>query len=155
MPRKRIETIVRGFALNGGRLLLCRAQAGYFYLPGGHIEFGESATDALIREFAEETGLPISVGPLLLTTEARFTQDGTDRHELNLMFHVEHAGPWPDTVPSREDDIGFEWVDLAAVVDLDLRPTSVRAWIASGGRTPTGAVGPLGLDPAPWISESG
>ena len=95
------------------------------------------------------------MGPLLLTTENRFTQSDKVHHELNLMFHVEHVGPWPDPVPTLEDDISFEWADLASVVDLDLRPTSIQAWIASGGRTPIGAVGALGLDSAPWISESG
>lgn len=27
------------------------------FLPGGHIEFGESAKDALVREIEEELGL--------------------------------------------------------------------------------------------------
>ena len=28
----------------------------FYYLPGGHIEFKESANNALIREIEEETG---------------------------------------------------------------------------------------------------
>ena len=40
-----------------------------------------------------------------------------------------HDGP----VPSLEDGIGFEWVDLAAITDLDLVPPTAKAFLAAGG----------------------
>ena len=47
------------------RVLLVRAANGRFYLPGGRIEPGESASEALAREVAEECGLLVRVsGPL-------------------------------------------------------------------------------------------
>ena len=47
------------------RILLVRAGNGRFYLPGGRIEPGESAPEALAREVAEECGLRVRVsGPL-------------------------------------------------------------------------------------------
>lgn len=45
-----------------GRVLLVRrADDGYWELPGGRIEVGETASAAVIREVAEQTGVPITV----------------------------------------------------------------------------------------------
>ena len=46
----------------GGRVLVVQASNGRFYLPGGRIEPGETATDALRREMAEECGWDCTVG---------------------------------------------------------------------------------------------
>lgn len=52
-----------------GRLLLIRRRnepgAGLWSLPGGRIEPGESAAQAVVREVREETGLAVSAGRLL------------------------------------------------------------------------------------------
>lgn len=142
-----IELISRALIRRDSRVLLCRnTKHGYFYLPGGHVEFGEAAPDAAARELLEETGLHIIPGPCLLICEVRFTQSGRPRHEVNMVFrgvfHVEHpllppAPPAPDTsdppIISLEPGISFEWIDLAAVPDIDLRPTIIKAWLVSGG----------------------
>jgi 8-oxo-dGTP diphosphatase len=132
-----IETIARGLARSGSRVLLCKnIKHGYHYLPGGHIEFGEPARTALAREIQEEIGLGCAVGPLLLTEEQIFTQKGKKRHEITLVFAIEQIGPstaMPDPMPSAEDHIEFVWVDLAAIPDTVLYPDSTRAWLASGG----------------------
>ena len=145
-----IEIIARGLLIQEGYALLCRdRKGGYYYLPGGHIEFNEAAAVALAREFKEETGLGVQVGACALITEGAFIQKGSGKHELNLVFHVEHPHPnpnhphpLPDEVKSKEDHIAFEWVDLAAAVDLDIRPLVIKAWLASGA--------PVGLS---WVSE--
>ncbi len=143
-----IEIIARGLLIQNGRALLCQdRKGGYYYLPGGHIEFNEAAAVALAREFKEETGLGVQVGACALITDGTFTQKGQSKHELNLVFHVEHPHPpdrshVPDEIKSKEDHIAFEWVDLAAAVDLDIRPLVIKAWLASGA--------PAGLS---WVSE--
>ena len=38
-------------------------------LPGGGLEFGEGPRDCLVREFKEETGLDITVGDHIYTTD--------------------------------------------------------------------------------------
>src|SRR5437870_10907815 len=73
-PREaKIEVIARGVLIRGGKVLLCQnTKHRYCYLPGGHVEFSESATAALAREFLEETGARIGVGGLALVTEGVF-----------------------------------------------------------------------------------
>jgi ADP-ribose pyrophosphatase YjhB (NUDIX family) len=136
---KRIEFIARGVHTRGGAVLLCRnVKHGYFYLPGGHVEFGESAAGALARELVEEAGVRARVGGLLLVTDQAFRDGDREHHELNLVFHVEHLadedGAPTERVRSREPGIAFEYVELAAAQDLDIRPAEVRAWLTAGGR---------------------
>lgn len=44
------------------RILLIEASGGRLYLPGGGIEANETAEQAVVREFMEETGLEVSCG---------------------------------------------------------------------------------------------
>lgn len=51
---------VRGIILRGGKVAMMHSlKYGYYKLPGGGIEKGESLTDTLIREVAEESGLQV------------------------------------------------------------------------------------------------
>lgn len=153
-----IEFIARALILHHSHVLMCRSISGnYLYLPGGHIEFAESASQALIRELREEADLEIAVGPLLLTTESTFNDGQINHHELTLvfetqLFHVEQlavedseSAPAESpavvgggavelpAVRSAEAHIEFEWVDLAALTDLDIRPPEIKAWLTLGG----------------------
>lgn len=139
MPKDpNIELIARAVIRRGQWLLVCRnRKKGYCYLPGGHVEFGESATAALARELQEEARLTVEVGPLGLVHEAAFNTRRKPHHELNLVFHAEWRGTRsgndpPDPVESLEPDIAFEWLDVASLVDSDLRPEAVRAWLLTG-----------------------
>jgi len=142
-----IEVIARGCLVHGSRVLLCRnLKRGYLYLPGGHVDFAESAARAVEREFLEECGARVRAGELALVSEGAFATKKRWHHEINLVFHVEHGGGVPlDAIRSREEGIGFEWVELAAVQDLDIRPLAAKAWLA--------AMGSSRGNPTEWVSE--
>src|SRR5665213_2083979 len=60
---------VGAIAVRDGALLLIRRghapSRGRWSLPGGRVEPGETAHEALIREMTEETGLIVEVGELV------------------------------------------------------------------------------------------
>ena len=112
-----IETIARGVCLREGRLLLCRAKGGTTtYLPGGHIEFGETGRQALVREVKEELGLDAQTGRFLGVVENAFTQHGKPHAEINLVYEL--ILPPDAEIAAREDWIAFEWRDRADLGDL-------------------------------------
>jgi len=63
---------------DAGRLLLVRRGTepgrGLWSVPGGRVEPGESAAEAVVREVCEETGLAVVAGRLVGTVE----RDGPD-----------------------------------------------------------------------------
>lgn len=141
-----IEVIARGVIRRGDRVLVCQSvDGGYGYLPGGHVEFDESAAEALAREMLEETGTPCTVGDLLLSTENRFTSHkGKRHHEITLVFSA--AVPVDAKVRSLESDLTFEWIRIEDLDRYDLRPAGVRDWLLG---LPTAGGGS-----AIWVSEN-
>ena len=134
--RRAIEILARALIRKHDAVLLCQnLKHGYFYLPGGHVEFGESAAHALAREMEEEAGEAVRVGECALVAENSFVQAGKPRHELNLVFHVEQTSPQSDSPPtpikSLESHISFAWVSRHKLASTDLRPSWLRDWIIS------------------------
>ena len=117
-----IETIARGVCVIDGKILLCKAKGGKTtYLPGGHIEFGETGRQALVREIKEELGVDSTTGAFLGVVENSFLQHGKPHAEINLVYELSLA---EGDVRAREDWIEFEWRPLS---DLgDLLPESFR-----------------------------
>ncbi|MFV2021898.1 NUDIX domain-containing protein [Micromonospora sp. LOL_023] len=78
-----------------GRLLMVRASAltgvpGWWQIPGGGVEQGEHPADAVVREFAEETGLAVEVADLV-TVDFDVGPDprtGRWRHTDRIVYQV-------------------------------------------------------------------
>lgn len=87
---KHQKIVVSGFLYQEGKALLIRRAEhetflpGHYELPGGKVDFGESAEDALIREFKEETNLDITI----LHPYRTFSYVTGDRHTLEIVFVV-------------------------------------------------------------------
>lgn len=75
--------------ISDGRILAMHDERSpYYYLPGGRVEIGETAENAVIREVQEEVGVtPKIVRPLWLN-QAFFTEDvdNLHYHELCIYF---------------------------------------------------------------------
>lgn len=127
-----IETIARGVCVKDGKILLCRAKGGKStYLPGGHIEFGETGRAALVREVKEELGVDASAGAFLGALENSFMQNGKPHAEINLVYALELAeGTDAGDLKSQEDWIEFAWHDLKDLDAANLLPGGFRTLAA-------------------------
>ena len=124
-----IETISRGVCVKDGKLLLCRAKGGKStYLPGGHIEFGETGREALVREVHEELGVASETGAFLGALENSFLQNGKPHAEINLIYEL--MLDCCETPRSQEDWIEFEWCDLGKLDSANLLPEAFRSLVA-------------------------
>ena len=122
-----IETIARGVCILGGKVLLCLPKdRSYSYLPGGHIEFGETGREALVREMKEETGLDATAGDLLGVVESQFVQKGEKHCEINLIYEMSLEGleglGGLEGLESLEDWICFDWVPCDKIDSANLLP---------------------------------
>lgn len=122
-----IETIARGVCVRDGKILLCRAKGGSTtYLPGGHIEFGETGRKALVREMAEETGLEVETGRFMGVVENSFLQHGKPHAEINLVYEMTLVDA-DAAVSAKEDWIEFLWCPLSELEGARLMPADFKA----------------------------
>ncbi len=120
MSRIRVRAAV--LLLQEETVLLVRHRKGsqtYWLLPGGGVDFGETAPEAARREAAEETGLEVEVGDLALASET-IAPDGS-RHVLHLVFMASLRGG-SLKVGSEERLAEVRFVPLADLPGLDFHP---------------------------------
>lgn len=124
--RGMVETIARGVCIRDGRVLLCRARGGSSaYLPGGHIEFGETGAQALVREIMEELGVDSTCGEFLGVVENSFLQHGRRHAEINLVYRLDFESRIAE-FKSQEEWIEFEWRPLAELDGANLLPVEMK-----------------------------
>jgi 8-oxo-dGTP pyrophosphatase MutT (NUDIX family) len=105
MKNKKIDVLVRAIIEINGKILVCRKIGNkYYFFPGGHVEFGESAKKALKREIKEELGLNIKECSFIGSSEHSFVEDGKKYHEINLVFQAKID---KTKIESKEDHLQF------------------------------------------------
>lgn len=127
LPRIRVAALL----IENGRVLTVRHRKGdaeYHLLPGGGVEFGESLSDALEREVAEETGVLVRVGDPILVSDT-IAPDGS-RHVVNITFDCKRLSRRDELIVPDDRVDGVEWLDSPAVRVADFRPP-IQAEIAS------------------------
>lgn len=116
--------IVRALIISEEYVLLAREiGADYTFLPGGHVEQGESAEKALIREIEEEIGYDARLINFLGAVEATWKKDEVLNSELNLIFKVSlSSAKYDKPISSKEPHLEFVWVKRTEAKYYNLLP---------------------------------
>jgi 8-oxo-dGTP diphosphatase len=122
-----------------GRVLLARISEGYpgagrWHLPGGGTDFGESATDGLLRELIEETAQRGRITGLLSVSH-RHQRDAVgpervaiDWHGVRVVFRAEVDQPTvPRVLEGNGSTVAASWFTPADALALDLTEVAYEA----------------------------
>ena len=130
MTRKRSRAII----INQNSILLIKRvieEHVYWVFPGGGVEQGESAKQALERECIEELGINVLIGNLFTQEVSEKTE--TFGHEEYFYFAEitggvigEGNGPEHRTFQPLKGNYEIVWEDISNIAHIDLRPTVVR-----------------------------
>jgi ADP-ribose pyrophosphatase YjhB (NUDIX family) len=133
---------VGGICIRNGSVLLQKPanDTGYAF-PGGHVAFGETNSQTLTREFAEETGADITVGDLKWVGEIFFPWGNKPCHQICLyyMVYFKENMPFPqegsftsrEAPESRDDALVFYWIPLDEVKNIRIYPSCAAELLGS------------------------
>lgn len=105
------------FIQNGKTLLLRRFNTGFadgqYSLAAGHVEPGETLTECVIRETAEETGIVLQPDQVEVAHVMHRNRTGEEQYERIDVFYIVHHWQGQPSIcePDKCDDLG--WFDLA------------------------------------------
>ncbi|QFG00151.1 NUDIX domain-containing protein [Psychrobacillus glaciei] len=130
MPNQ-FHHLARGVFLQNNKVLLAQA-IGHTntFLPGGHIEFGESAKDALMREIEEELGIECEEVSFLGLVEHKWEKQGILNCEINQVFEIKSDQLNTSNNPkSTESHLKFFWCNGDELDSKNLQPYPFRTLI--------------------------
>lgn len=111
-----------------GRVLLARASAaadfpGFWQFPGGGIDHAEHPADAVVREFAEETGLTVAVTGLraVLADVIRLPDLGVALHTDRIIYHLSGVSGALRMETGGTTDL-VAWITPAEAATIPLMP---------------------------------
>ena len=128
----RTQTTSRCLIVQGDSIILCKHVAGgYYFLPGGGLELGETLNQCITRELNEEMGvaesdIKIHDGILLAIENQGYDSNGNFLYGIEVVKRVDINA---ENITSQEDLIGFEKVKISELADTKLYPTAIKNWV--------------------------
>ena len=133
---------VGGIAVHEERLLVeHNVKHGFCFVPGGRVEYGENAVQALSRELDEELGGGIQIGRLVIVADNLFELDGIRYQEVGMYFLVEFPSDHPilgreGRFEAAEPNLVYEWLPLDRLEEAELFPRFLRKLVRDIPQTP-------------------
>ena len=133
---------VGGIAVHEGRLLVeHNVKHDFCFAPGGRVEYGENAVQALSRELDEEFGGGVQIGRLVVFYDLLFELDGIRYQEVGLCFLLELHPDHPilgreGRFEAAEPDLVYEWMSLDDLEEAELFPRFLRELVRDIPQTP-------------------
>lgn len=125
-----------GVLVRDGKILVQRERNGKEYaLPGGHVGIGETTTNALIREYREETGADIRCMNLLWTEECFWEWNGRKTHNIAFYYRIELCDscdiPDGGEYVSQKDNCGIllGWMPIDKIDYVTIYPEFLKQTI--------------------------
>lgn len=123
--------LARGICIRDGKLLLAyHKEKRYYFLPGGHIEAGESGKTTLEREAQEEAGLSIKETEFALTFEHAWQGDTEMENEITLIYTFTTD---EEDLRSHEPHLEFSWEAIGDLAAINFLPIALREPLAAFG----------------------
>ena len=118
-----------------GKVLLVKRKAppkaGYYSIPGGLVEVGESVREAAKREVLEETGLIVEVGELIdVIDNIVRDEDGRVKYHYVIVDYL--ARPVGGKLKESSDAAEARWVPFDKLRDLKLTESTKRLFCKLG-----------------------
>lgn len=128
--------------------LVHHKKASIWLPPGGHIEEGETPTEATIRECGEELGIParfVSPKPIFLSSVV--TQNTEDPHHDIAFWFLLSASRDDVIEPDSREFSDSAWFDIQGPLPTPVEPNMPR-FIEKVRKQRFGLVGATGFDPS-------
>ena len=123
---------IKGVLIEDGSVVLLENERGEWELPGGRPEPGEDAPTCLAREFAEELGAAISVGPIVDCWNFEVLPG---RHVMIVTYAVARTDRGALRISDEHRRFGWFVVDKLDELNLpEGYRRSIRAVAANAGR---------------------
>ena len=94
-----------------GEILILKRAGGYagggWFIPGGHVEFGETPLQAVVRETREEVAITLDPATLRLIGITTFYPSPDEQHH-GIIFLA--ACPPDAACVLNEEHVGYRWV---------------------------------------------
>lgn len=121
MLKEKIKIRVAGFLFIDKKLLLVehrKEKSLHWVLPGGGVEFHETAKTALQRELKEELNLDVRVDDFLFVDEVIWD----NRHNIDLYFSISLIGPFKVTLEEGSALNGYKLFARSDIKSILLKP---------------------------------
>lgn len=124
---------VAGVLVREGRMLVQNDGEAYA-LPGGHLRFGETMEEALIREFREEMGIGVVCERLLWSEENFWRWGEKNAHNLGFYYLVRlgegSQAPAAGAVMEDNSRVRFDWLPADQLEEVQIYPQFIKEEIA-------------------------